>query len=269
MWFTLAAAVVLAQAPAPAPAGTLALTNVRSTFGSLGAARPAGALVPGDTLFIAFDIEGVPVDADSKAVYAMAMEVTDSAGKVLYKQEPAAKADFVPFGGKKLPGQAFIAVGQDQPAGDYTLKITVTEPKSKQATSLAHKFAVGPKAFAVAGVYVSVDDLGQIPASTSAVVGQSVFVHYGVVGFNLGANKQPDVAVEMTPLDDAGTPTMLKPSQFKFATAVDEMYPGLRGRHLVPVTRPGKFMIRLTATDALTKKTATFLLPLTAVAPAN
>lgn len=267
MWITLAAAVVLAQAPAPA--GTLALTNVRSTFGSLGAARPAGPLVPGDTLFIAFDIEGVPVDADSKAAYSMAMEVTDSAGKVLYKQEPAAKADFVPFGGKKLPGQAFIAVGQDQPAGDYTLKITVTEPTSKQSTNLAHKFAVGPKAFAVAGVYVSVDDLGQIPASTSAVVGQSVFVHYGVVGFNLAANKQPDVTVEMTPLDEAGAPTMPKPSQFKFATAVDEKYPGLRGRYLVPVTRPGKFVIRLQATDGVDKKTATFLLPLTAVAPAN
>ena len=245
------------------PASGLALNNVRTTYGNLGAPRPAGPLPPGDVLFLAFDIDGITIDKDAKAAYVMAMDVTDAAGKVIYKQDPAAKADFVPLGGSTLPGQAFITVGLDQAPGDYTMKVSVTDAATKAQKSFAHKFTVAPKTFAVVGVYASVDERGLIPSPTTAVVGQSPFVHVGLVGFGRAANKQPKVSIEMSPVDAAGKATMGNPTVYKLNSGVDEKEPALVVRFLVPLTRPGKFGVRLTATDEVTGKTATFTLPMT------
>ena len=245
------------------PAGALALNNVRTTYGNLGAPRPAGPITPGDVLFLAFDIDGITIDKDAKATYVMAMDVTDSAGKVIYKQDPAAKADFVPLGGATLPGQAFITVGLDQAPGDYEMKVTVTDAATKAKQSFAHKFKVAPKTFAIVSVYASVDDSGNIPSPTTAVVGQSPFVQVGLVGFGRGTTKQPDVAIEMTPVDEKGAATMGNPTTYKVNSGVDETRAALIVRFLVPLTRPGKFGVRLKATDNVTKKTAEFVLPMT------
>ena len=255
--------LILALALAQAPAGGLTLNNVRTTYGNLGAPRPAGPLTPGDVLFLAFDIDGITIDKDAKATYIMAMDVTDASGKVIYNQEPASKADFVPLGGATLPGQAFITIGLDQTPGDYTMKVTVTDGANKSKKDFAHKFTVAPKTFDIVGVYASVDERGLIPSPTTAVVGQSPFVHVGLVGFGRTTEKQPNVTIEMTPVDDKGTATMGNPTVYKVNSGVDEKEPALVVRFLVPLTRPGKFGVRLKATDEVTKKTATFTLPMT------
>ncbi len=269
MFASLAVVLALAVQPPAAPVGGLSLTNVRSTHGNLGGTRPAGPLIPGDVLFLAFDIDGMTVDKAGKAAYVMAMDVLDGAGKVIHKQDPASRADFVPLGGGRLPGQAFITVGLDQPAGDYRMKVSVTDNATQAKQALEYKFTVAPKDFAVVAVYASVDERGQIPAPTTAVVGQSPFVQCGVVGFALGADKKPNVSLEMTPLDEKGVPLLGEPSTLKFNTNIDEKDPSVAARFLVPLTRAGKFSVRLKATDLVGKKTAVFTLPMTVLSPAN
>ena len=261
---TLLAALVLLQAPA-APSSSLAFKNVRSTYGSLGAARPVGPLAPGDVLHLAFDIDGLAVDGDSKANYVMAMDVTDPKGAVKYSQPPAPKAGFMPLGGATLPAQAFLNIGLDLEAGDYTVKVTVTDlgAPGKPTKVMPYPFTVGPKKFAIVSVYASVDERGELPMPTTAVAGQAVFVQFGVVGFQRNAAKSPDVTIEMAPLDSAGKETMAKPSRFEVKSGVDPNDPGVSVRFLVPLTRPGKYTIRLRATDAVAKQTAEFKLPLT------
>src|SRR5262245_22027514 len=107
---TLAAGQAPVQPSSPSPGG-LNLTNVRNTYGELGGARPEGPLLPGDVLFVAFDIEGIAIDPAGKVNYTMAMEVQDKDGKPIFKQDPADKSDFVPLGGPKLPARAFVTVG--------------------------------------------------------------------------------------------------------------------------------------------------------------
>ena len=53
----LATALALGQVPAPAPTGALTLSNVRSTYGELGGPRPLTPLLPGDVMFLGFDID--------------------------------------------------------------------------------------------------------------------------------------------------------------------------------------------------------------------
>lgn len=86
MFTALAAAAALSFAPAQ-PDG-LKLTNVRWTIGELGPTRKESKLIPGDLLFIGYDIENLTIDADGYAKYTMGMEVSDAAGKSIFKQDP-------------------------------------------------------------------------------------------------------------------------------------------------------------------------------------
>lgn len=270
MWTPIVLVAALALAPAQAPAGGLALSNVRSTYGELGGARPGSPLLPGDVLFVCFDIEGITIDPEGKVQYTMGMDILDKAGKTFYKTDPTTKADFVPLGGGKLPGRAYVSVGLDQPPGDYTMKVTVTDTANKATKTLEQKFSVLGKDFGVVAVYASIDERGQIPAPTTAIVGQSVFVQFGVVGFARGGDKkQPNVSIEMVPLDEKGNPTIQKPSVFNLDAGVDEKDAGITVRFLLPLTRPGKFTVRLKATDKVVNKTYTFNLPITALLSAN
>jgi hypothetical protein len=283
MWGTVL--VMTALATAPAKPGALELTNVRNTYGELGGTRPDGRFLPGDVLFVGFDIEGITVSSAGEVKYRMAMEVLDGNSKPIFSQDPKDKVDFVPLGGSKLPARAFITLGMDQPPGNYTLKLTVTDVESKQSKTLSKPFEVAKADFGLVAVFTSVDERGGIPAPTTGVVGQSVFVQFAVVGFDRKpvpedpkAKKdpkaavpppQPDVTIEMQPVDERGKPTLDKPMQYQLNSGVDAKEKGFAIRFLLPLTRAGKYTVKLKATDNLTKKVATFDLPMAVLPPAN
>lgn len=277
MWPTLPllAAMTLAAAQDPKqptrdPAAGMKLTNVRNTYGELGGTRSEGPFLPGDVLFVGFDIEGIAIDAAGKAKYTMAMEVIDKDGKAIFKQDPAEKSDFVPLGGTKLPARAFVTVGLEQAPGPYTLKVTVTDQVTKANQVLERKFEVKPRDFGLVAVYTSVDPQGQFPAPTTGVIGQSVFVQFGVVGFARdNKTKQPNVVFEMVPVDEQGKPTMQQPHVYPQDSGIDPKELGFSVRFLLPMTRAGKFTVKLKATDKVSGKMATFDLPIAVVPSAN
>jgi len=270
MWTPLLLAAGLAFTPAQGAEEGLQLTNIRNTYGVLGSTRPSGKLLPGDVLFVAYDIDGVTVDKAGKVQYSMAMEVTDNKDKKsVFKQDAAEKVDFVPLGGNKLPARAFITLGLDQPAGLYTLKVIVADKATKVTKTLEHQFEVLPKAFGIVAVYASIDERGSIPAPTTGIIGQSVFIQFAAVGFERDPKtKQPDLSFEMSPLDDAGKPTLGQPSIHDAKAGVDDKDAVYQVRFLLPMTRAGKYTIRLTAEDKLAKKKVTFDLPVV-VLPAD
>ncbi|OWK34824.1 hypothetical protein [Fimbriiglobus ruber] len=263
MWTSLPLLAALALAPAQA-AGTIDLTNVRNTYGEYGGPRPDAPVIPGDVIYVGFDIEGIVISPEGRVSYTMAMEVVDKTGKTFFKQDPAQKEDFVPLGGNKLPARAYVFVAPEHPAGSYTMKVTVTDNATKATKTLERKFEVLPKTFGVVGVRTSVDDVGQIAAPTAGVVGQSMFVQFFVTGFGrTGEKKQPNISVEMIPLDEQGKPTLQKPQPLNIVSGVDEGMPLVNVRFLLPLSRQGKFSIQLKATDNVTNKTNTFTLPIT------
>ena len=138
-------ALFAALTMSPGQAGGLTLSNPRITYGELGSTRPDNKLQPGDIFFLSFDIDGIKVNEAGRVKYGMAMEVTDATGKSIFKQMPVERDDFLPLGGTKLPARAFVSVGVDQPAGEYTCKVTVTDMSDKDkpvAKSLEQKFQV-------------------------------------------------------------------------------------------------------------------------------
>ena len=277
MWASALLVTSLLLSPAQGTATGLQLSNVRNTYGELGGTRPDGKFLPGDVMFIGFDIDGITVDDQGRVQYRMAMEVIDKNNKPIFKQDPSDKVDFVPLGGKKLPARAFVTIGLDQEPGMYTLKLVVTDTASKATQTLSKPFEVTKKDFGIVAVYASVDERGAIPAPTTGIIGQSIFVQFGIVGFDRSPKdatdpkkgNQPDVLIEMSPIDSTGVPTLKKPIAYKLENGVDEKESGFTMRFLLPMTRAGKYTVRLSATDNRTRKTATFDLPVTVVPSAN
>jgi hypothetical protein len=278
----MSALLLSALLMAPAQPGPLKLTNVRSTYGELGGTRPEAKLLPGDVLYVAFDIEGITIAADGRAQYRMAMDVTDKNGKAMFKQDPADKIDDYPLGGTKVPARAYVLIGLDMEPGVYTLKLTVTDTASRQAESFEKKFEVLKKDFGIVDTYLSVDLQGQTQAPTTCIVGQPLFLQFNIVGFERDKDEakkdpkqgfQPNVSIEFSPVDETNRPTLGKPTQhLQNNTSQLKLEPAdqiINLRFGLPMTRPGKFVAKLKATDLNANKTATFELPFVVIPPAN
>lgn len=271
-----------AMAFAPAQAGTLRLTNVRTTFGELGGTRPEGKYLPGDAVFVGFDIEGLTVGPDNRAQYRMAMELLDKDGKHVFKQDPADKVDYLPLGGTKIPARAYIIIGMDQPPGQYTMKLTVTDTATRSTQTLDKTFEVSPMGFGIVRAYPSIDEFGGVHAPTTGVVGQAYFIQFAIVGFQKDTDVakkdpingfQPNVTVAMEPLDENGKPTMAKPESYtqnlESKVKLDPNEQMLNVRFLLPLSKPGKYIVRLKATDNNANKSATFDLPVVVLPSSN
>src|SRR5206468_1326703 len=135
MFSSLAAAALLALTPAQA--GAMTLTNVRTTYGELGATRTDNRYLPGDLFFVAFDIEGIAVSPEGKVSYAMTVEVTNKAGQAILKSEKPVESDeYLPPGGARLPARAFVLLDRNQAPGTYTCAVSVTDRATKTTKSL-------------------------------------------------------------------------------------------------------------------------------------
>ncbi len=266
MFYALALA---ALAGSPAQGGELKLTNVRMTVGELGPPRTSSKLLPGDILFIGYDITGLTIEPDGVAKYKMAMEVKDTNGKSIFKQDARELNDFVPLRGNTIPARAFVTIGLDQDPGNYVCTVTVTDPKTKATDTLTTKFEVTKREYGIVAVYTTHDLKGEISAPTTGVVGQTIFIHFSVASFQRDPKtKQPNVHFEFQILDDKGTPLLGKPGTHDQDSGVDEKEGAFQMRFPLFMSRPGKFTAKITAIDKVANKTATYELPVT-VLPAN
>lgn len=246
---------------APAQPATLELKNIQATYGKLGPTRPAGKVLPGDNLFLVFDITGLTVK-DGAAEYALSTEIL-SKGKLQYRQPAKDNKAILPFGGGVLQGMANFEIGLSTPAGAYEFKVTVTDVATKQTTSFTRTFEIAAPEFGIVRLNPTLDDDGE--ASTTLFgVGHTLWVNFSAVGFQRDTTpaKQPNLTFELT-ITDATGKSFTKP----FAGTVDKDIPAmvaaLPGQFPLPLNNTGKFTIEIKATDNLSKKTAKLAFPIT------
>jgi hypothetical protein len=260
MWTSLALLSALSLTPSQAD---LSLTHVRSTHGLLGPQRANEALHPGDILFVCFDIEGITADEDGKVRYSTALEVTDSGGKVLLKQQPQNSETRLSLGGNRVPAYAHLSVGLDAPPGDYGFKVLVKDLASGKEQSVSRTVKVLPKEFAVVRAAVSADVDAQYPVISYAT-GQGVWVHCSAVGFDRDkATKQPNVVFEIRVLDEGGKPILSKPTTNTVAKDVSQKQAGVPMAFPLSLNRPGKFTVELLASDQISGKKTKMSFPIT------
>jgi hypothetical protein len=261
MWTTIALAMTLGVTPAEA--GELRLTNIRPTNGMLGSERADSRLLPGDIFFVTFDIDGLKLDDSGTMFYSMAMEVRDSKDKAVYKSEPQDLDAPAPLGGHSLPGFAHVDLGRDMAPGDYTLKVTVTDRATRATKFFEKKFEVLRPVFGLIQLKIAYDKDGQVPAPHIGVAGQSMWVNFNAVNFERGGGDQnPNIKLEMFVLDERGKPTLSGPIGGSI-TELPREFSYAPTQFWLPLNRPGKFTVKLKATDNIGKKTAELSFPIT------
>lgn len=251
-----------------ADSGQLSLTNVRTTYGILGDKRPNDKFLPGDMLVLSFDIEGAKADAGGKIRYAIGMQVSDAAGKVLYKQDPALGEANSQKEGNKIAAFARLEIGTEQPAGEYSLKVTVTDRNGQVTQDVTRSCTVLPMAFGLVRPVTTSDPDGKKPTA-SLRKGKPGWVNFSVVGFGWDKAKgQPHLTATLRVLDEEGKPALAKPS----SGVIDQDVP--QGTKSVPMQfelalhKAGKFTVELEAVDDVTGQKTSLSFPIR-VAEAN
>ena len=257
----LLAACCLSQS-GPEP---LRLSNVRQTFaGEFGPPRATSKYVPGDVLYVVFDVENLRRDARGKVQYAIGMDLLDAAGKSIFHAPLAGEEATLPLGGRKFPARVFMQLGSGLPQGKHALRVTVQDRATGAQTSSDQAFEVLPPRFAIVGVSASFDEEGQTPAPVNGFVGQSIWLRMQVVGFKRdAASNLPNIELKQTAIDPFGQLTLAEPAVY---TAKDEPHEGQLGVpfHLaLPLNRSGVFKVRLTATCKVSGQSHTLEVPVT------
>jgi hypothetical protein len=259
MWTTMAFVTFLVLAPGQA--GQLTLANPRMTYGILGPTRTDNKFLPGDSLVLAFDIQGIKTDSAGKVAYGIGLEVTDAAGKSVFKQAPRDREANNSLGGNSLPGFASVQIGTEQPAGSYVLKVTVTDRSTKASQTLTHPYQVLPKGFGLVRLYASQDPQGRYPAPFVGD-GEELWISFSAVGFGRDANGQPNLNVSLRLIDENGQPTLAQPYTGEVNKDVPANALEIPMQFLLELNRSGKFTIEIKATDNVAKKTAALSVPL-------
>jgi hypothetical protein len=247
----------------PTEANQLSLTGVRLSYGKLGPTRLEAKVLPGDSLFVGFDIEGITVDDAGKVSYSTSLELSDSKGKVFFKQAPRDLEATNSLGGGTMAAFAQVDIGVEQPAGQYSLKLIVTDRIAKKSQELVQKFEVLPKGFGLVRVAISTDPEGQYPVAMLGT-GQALTVHAAAVGFVRDkTKKQPNLTFELSVIDEKGNATIKKPATGAVNKDVPAAAQLVAGQFDLALNRAGNFTVEIKATDLNSGATYTEKFPLT------
>ena len=259
-------AVFAALTLAADPPGDLKLSNVRATHGLLGPKRTEKQVLPGDRVFVCFDIDGITVNADGKVQYSIATDVTDAKGKSIYKQEPRDLEVPLSLGGNSVPGYSQIDCGLEQPAGKYTLKLTVVRSLRRQEDGDVHaRFRDRRAAASVwCGFCDDARPRGALPVERR---GQSAKHAYGCNSASSASSATRLANSQTSPSNCKSSTTTTSRSASRRPARISKDVPDnvtmLPIQFLLSLNRAGKFSLVVTATDQLSRKTTKTTLPLT------
>ena len=236
----------------PNLASALEIKNIRPCYAPFGATRYNLKLLPGDVLFITYDLDGLATDKKSgKTNYETTLELLDvndadpKKAKVLYKK-PSTNEVVPQLGTGRMPGDLHVIMGAQQAPGKYAIRLTVHDKVANEAKAFQYPFEVVPQGFGFVGV----------TAPAIGFPGQHYVTGFGLVNLALNAKtKEPEVEVDIKILDEKGAAVapavkILLPRDMPEGIKLDEanfvplQYP-------IYLNRPGRFTIEIQAVDKL------------------
>ena len=248
----------------------LEIKNVKMTYGPLGAPRTVNSFLPGDLIFMTFNVDGLSFDQKTgKANYETKLELRKSGddangvkqeSKVVFEKTTPAEVSVL-LGGTELPGDLHLIMGDDQPPGRYDLRLIVTDKTNNKQTHFEHSFELLKKGFGLVG----------ITAPAIAFYGQDYACGFALVNMKLDSRGKPSADITMRVLDRKGTPLM-KP----IITSLPADMPAevdLTKENFLPMqfpiflNRSGRFIMEIEAVDKLGKQQSKLRYNLTVVRP--
>ena len=241
----------------------LEISNVRATYGHLGAIRPLGkGILPGDVAHFTFDIKNLKHDDKGQVAYSSAIEIRDADGNLFYKQEPynAVAQNF--FGGSSLPCSARLEIPLDAKPGAYSWKVTIQDRLAQTSVTTTGKGQVHEPGFGIVRVGTYADAEGKAPVHPIGVVGSTLYVNFSMVGFARDKKtKQPDLSVEMKITDENGKITSVKPITGSIKSDIEADRKIIPLAYALTLNHPGRYTIQLNARCEVCGASSTVSLP--------
>jgi hypothetical protein len=266
LWLT---ATVLALSAASAPA-ELEIQHIQAVHGLLGPERQSLEVYPHDEIVFRFHITGVRVDAEGKVDSTLALRLTDESGTELIKEPPSPLKGVLALGGHTFVGNARLSLGPTvRPGTVYTLTVTVKDNLSSETAQFQRKLKAKAPAFAIVAPRFFFDPEGKVPAPAGGLVGQTLYFRLRAIGYDFTKGKI-DSTMEMQLHDADGKELLPKALLVEIrnddaATVKKASVLTFNGNFVL--NRAGTFALRVTVTDRLGKKSATFETPLRVTAP--
>jgi hypothetical protein len=243
------------------PAAALDVKNVRSTYGPWGGVRPGSKLLPGDILWLAFQIEDLTMDADTGLVkYDVKIEVLDSKPMVIFSRNTENQR-YLALGKARLSDRAQVIIGIEQAPGKYSVRLTVTDKGAKKKG--------GPSKTFSQDFEILKPDFGLIQAFSPSVAAtnQDFTASCMLTGMARDAKGIPNVELRLTILDEKGKPTLPKPFISNIPKDLPEDFDVKKEKQIrlpfpVFLNRTGRFTIQIEAIDQISKKKASVSFPL-------
>jgi hypothetical protein len=205
--------------------------------------------LPGDEFVFSFDIGGITVDDTGKVLYSIGVVVTDSRGKVKYRQIPKKLEAHNSLGGNRLPAYTTITIGLDTPPGEYKVKVTVTDLATKASKSFTRSYEVMRPRFGLVRFKASADVDGHIPIPYP-VEGQVLWASFAAVSFDRDSKTgQPNLEAVLRIIAEDGKAVLPKPMSGGVNKDVPEKARGVPMQFMLELNRAGKFTAVLTCTD--------------------
>ena len=239
----------------PFASSAVDIKNQRVTHGPMGAKRADNKFLPGDYLFISFDLDGLIFDPKTgKATYQSILQLFEPKNEKPIFEKKTDNTVSAMLGGSRIPGDLHVIMGTDQKPGNYTVRLIIVDKNSKDTKNYAyfdHRFELMPSEFGLVGV----------TAPAVGFTGQHYVASFALVNMKLDAknSNNPNVDVVMRVLDANGTQQMTPPITTNLPK---EMPPNLnlQKENFVPMqfpiylNRSGRFTIEIEAFDRLANR---------------
>ena len=241
-------------------------------------------------MVFSFDAAGLQLDDKGYGKYSLGVRILKSDGKQLDKSLTVDyDVNCLQALGRVPLEASYVLSDPKMPAGTYTMEVSVTDlaNKDKKPTTIEAKFELVDKGFGIVRLDVGYDAVLYVPGRPifplyptcgHAVLGQTVNVNFGLVGFERKKREimkvmvnQPALEIKLRVLDEKGEP-LVKQSPIDTLPKTEDLVP--EEATFIPLflpislTRAGKFTVEVTATDLINPtNTATVAYPLIVTEP--
>jgi hypothetical protein len=256
-------ATLFLVAVASAAHARVEVRDVQASHGQLGPERTSLDYLPGDEVFFRFTVAGARTTELGRLSGEIRLTLTDATGKAILRETSPVENPLA-FGGDRFPAKAAVELGHQFPAGEYRLTVEFKDLISGESDSFTRTFTCKPAGFGLTRVRFSADEAGKSASRVGGVVGQPLHLNLAAVGFDRGRGKI-DLEMEVRVLDADGRPVAPQPVR---ATAQSADPDAVRSATQVTFhaeltrTRPGDFVLKVTVTDRLSGRSATFESPM-------
>jgi hypothetical protein len=261
----LSAALFPAAEPAPAK---LRVEEVQACYAYCGPERVGSDYYPPyDSVGFRYWVSGVRTKADGSVDVSIALELKDAAGKTVLRdsdwltQRPT-------LGGDTFLASSGVMLTGSPPPGEYTAVVTVKDNLSSETAGFERKVHIKPIELAVNGFLLFRDAEQKVSTAGTFTAGEFMYFAAQVIGLS-----PRDGKVALTgrlQMLDGGTGEVvadLGDRSQQADVAVPPTLPVRYGGFLMNLNRSGWFLLRLTVTDDVAKKTVTFEAPLRVAKP--